>query len=234
MNISIVEDEPKLANLLKDYLQNDGFNTCIYHDGTEALDSLVQNPSDLILLDLMLPGTDGMTICRELRKHSNVPIIMLTAKAQEIDRLLGLEIGADDYICKPFSPREVVARVKAVLRRTGTKTHNGADTGTSETASDSSFVFDEGTASVRINEQVCPLTAVELRLLGAMHERPGQIFNRAQLMRRMYDDNRIVSDRTIDSHVKKLRQKLETVDQATSYIHSVYGIGYKFEILENE
>ena len=234
MNISIVEDEPKLANLLKDYLQNDGFNTSIYHDGSEALDSLMKNPTDLILLDLMLPSTDGMTICRELRKHSNVPIIMLTAKAQEIDRLLGLEIGADDYICKPFSPREVVARVKAVLRRTGTTPQNGTDASTPETASDSSFVFDEGTASVRINEQVCPLTAVELRLLGAMHERPGQIFNRAQLMRRMYDDNRIVSDRTIDSHVKKLRQKLETVDEATSYIHSVYGIGYKFEILENE
>ena len=103
MNISIVEDEPKLANLLKDYLQNDGFNTSIFHDGSEALDSLMKNPGDLILLDLMLPGTDGMSICRELRKHSNVPIIMLTAKAQEIDRLLGLEIGADDFsFCHMF------------------------------------------------------------------------------------------------------------------------------------
>ncbi|MFK8076493.1 MAG: response regulator [Granulosicoccus sp.] len=234
MNISIVEDEPKLANLLKDYLQNEGFNTNIFHDGSEALESLAQSPTDLILLDLMLPGTDGMTICRELRKSSNVPIIMLTAKAEEIDRLLGLEIGADDYICKPFSPREVVARVKAVLRRTGTTTPSDEDANAPEAASNNSFVFDEATASVRINDQVCPLTAVELRLLGAMHERPGQIFNRAQLMRRMYDDNRIVSDRTIDSHVKKLRQKLETVDEAASYIHSVYGIGYKFEILVNE
>lgn len=236
MNISIVEDEPKLANLLKDYLQNEGFETHVHHDGSEALDSLKQNPTDLILLDLMLPGTDGMTICKEVRKSSNVPIIMLTAKAQEIDRLLGLEIGADDYICKPFSPREVVARVKAVLRRTGGSLNGNAQVASTDSSpgTESTFVFDEGTASVKIHDQVCPLTAVELRLLGAMHERPGQIFNRAQLMRRMYDDNRIVSDRTIDSHVKKLRQKLETVDQTTTYIHSVYGIGYKFEILENE
>lgn len=233
MNISIVEDEPKLANLLKDYLQNAGFDTEVYHDGTDALNNLQQSQPDLILLDLMLPGTDGMTICRELRKTSEVPIIMLTAKAQEIDRLLGLEIGADDYICKPFSPREVVARVKAVLRRTGNAAPSD-HTNKEDFPENDQFVFDEGTASVRIYEQVCPLTAVELRLLGTMHERPGQIFNRAQLMRRMYDDNRIVSDRTIDSHVKKLRQKLEAVDGSTSYIHSVYGIGYKFEILANE
>ncbi len=232
MIISIVEDEQKLATLLQDYLQNEGYETRIHTNGTEALESLTHTPTDLVLLDLMLPGTDGMTICTELRKTSDVPVIMLTAKAQEIDRLLGLEVGADDYICKPFSPREVVARVKAVLRRASS---SAADVEPSVTSSPEtpSFVFDPDTASVTIENETCALTAVELRLLGVMHERPGQIFNRAQLMRRMYEDNRIVSDRTIDSHVKKLRQKMETVDQSTSYIHSVYGIGYKFEIIKN-
>jgi len=230
MNITIVEDEPKLAFLLKDYLNKDGFSTQVFHNGNEALNSLLSSQPNLVLLDLMLPGTDGMTICKELRKFSNVPIIMLTAKAEEIDRLLGLEIGADDYICKPFSPREVVARVKAVLRRAGTAQPTRND---EMSTTKSPFVLNESTATVQINNQNCALTAVELRLLSAMYERPGQIFNRAQLMQRMYEDNRIVSDRTIDSHVKKLRQKLEGVDQSTTYIHSVYGIGYKFEIAIN-
>lgn len=232
MNITIVEDEPKLASVLQDYLRRDGFETTVHHDGSEALSSLMDTPADLVLLDLMLPGTDGMTICKELRKTSDVPIIMLTARVEEIDRLLGLEIGADDYICKPFSPREVVARVKAVLRRTGRSAPTEEENPTS--GANNPFVLNENTASVQIGDKNCSLTAVELRLLGVMHERPGQIFNRAQLMRRMYEDNRIVSDRTIDSHVKKLRQKLEAVDQATTYIHSVYGIGYKFEITVNQ
>lgn len=232
MNITIVEDEPKLASLLQDYLRRDGFETTVYHDGSEALRCLVDAPPDLILLDLMLPGTDGMTICKELRKSSDVPIIMLTARVEEIDRLLGLEVGADDYVCKPFSPREVVARVKAVLRRTGRP--NQSNEANTVEPNDTRFQLNENTASVHIRDKACSLTAVELRLLGVMHERPGQIFNRAQLMRRMYEDNRIVSDRTIDSHVKKLRQKIEAVDQTTTYIHSVYGIGYKFEIIENE
>lgn len=231
MNIAIVEDEPKLASLLQDYLHFDGFTTTLYSDGSEALSSLVTTPPDLVLLDLMLPGTDGMTICKELRKTSNVPIIMLTARVEEIDRLLGLDVGADDYICKPFSPREVVARVKAVLRRTASIDHANHTTATQ--AGHLPFELNKNTASVHIADKSCSLTAVELRLIGAMHERPGQIFNRAQLMRRMYEDNRIVSDRTIDSHVKKLRKKLEAIDQTAEYIHSVYGIGYKFEILKN-
>lgn len=220
MMIAIVEDEAKLATLLQDYLLNEDFKTQIYNDGAAALEQLIQHPPDLVLLDLMLPGTDGMTICRELRKHSNLPIIMLTARVEEIDRLLGLEVGADDYICKPFSPREVVARVKAVLRRT-----SGAKT----SEPDSDFQLDEQSARVLIKGNECPLTAVELKLLSAMVKQPGRIFSRHQLMERMYPDNRIVSDRTIDSHVKKLRQKLQSVDKDVEYIHSIYGIGYKFD-----
>lgn len=219
--IAIVEDEPKLASLLRDYLEADGFSTIVYDDGTQALDGLKRNPPDFVLLDLMLPGTDGMTICRELRKTSNVPIIMITARVEEIDRLLGLEIGADDYICKPFSPREVIARVKTVLRRV---TPAGV-----ESASGDEFIIDEDAALVRVGDNECALTSVELNLLKTLHASPGRIFNRHQLMTRIYNDNRVVSDRTIDSHVKKLRQKLEELHPGVQYIHSVYGIGYKFE-----
>lgn len=222
--VAIVEDEPKLASLLNDYLTNEGYETVLYDDGTVALERLIADPVDFVLLDLMLPGTDGMTICKELRKSSNVPIIMLTARVDEIDRLLGLEIGADDYICKPYSPREVLARVKAVLRRV-------ADTGKQpQSDNNSAFELNENAASLRIGKQECSLTSVELNLIKTLYSSPGRIFNRNQLMNRMYSDNRIVSDRTIDSHVKKLRQKLEMLDTKTQYIHSVYGIGYKFEI----
>lgn len=220
-HIAIVEDEVKLANLLNDYLVAADHTTEIYHDGSEALDALSIRKVDMILLDLMLPGTDGMTICREIRKQSAVPIIMLTARVEEIDRLLGLEIGADDYICKPYSPREVVARVKAVLRR--------VETLASPEPSPDGLVIDDTTATLKINGNDCSLTSVELNLIKTLVESPGRIFNREQLMRRIYPDNRIVSDRTIDSHVKKLRQKIESLDSVNQYIHSVYGLGYKFE-----
>lgn len=221
MNVAIVEDEPKLAVLLAEYLQKEGNVCTIYNDGTEALDAFARCIPDMILLDLMLPGTDGMTICRELRKFSTVPIIMLTARVEEIDKLLGLEIGADDYMCKPYSPREVVARVKAVYRRC-----SGEFTSSEKT---SNLSIDEQRASVTIGNAVCQLTAVELGLLKTMVESPGRIFNRNQLMNRIYPDNRIVSDRTIDSHVKKLRQKLSALDPDQECVQSVYGIGYKFE-----
>ena len=220
MQIAIVEDETKLALLLSDYLHKEDYQTSVYENGTEALSALQQKQPDLILLDLMLPGTDGMTICREIRKMSAVPIIMMTARVEEIDRLLGLELGADDYICKPYSPREVVARVKSVLRRTGP---------TQTTLTDENFVLEENEATVKVKGQVCSLTQIELGLLKTMVAHPGRIYNREQLMHRIYTDNRIVSDRTIDSHVKKLRQKLKTLDNDSEYIHSVYGLGYKFE-----
>lgn len=225
MNIAIVEDEPKLAKVLQDYLQQENYQTDVYQDGADALTGLQKNMPDLILLDLMLPGLDGMSICREIRRNSQVPIIMMTARAEEIDRLLGLELGADDYICKPYSPREVVARVKAVLRRTSA---------TNDQHMSSQFQLHESAAQATVNGQQVELTAVELRLLKVMSDKPGQIFNRTQLMSRIYIDDRIVSDRTIDSHVKKLRQKLDSAGSGKQFVHSVYGIGYKFEIIEPE
>ena len=224
IEIAIVEDEPKLVALLDDYLVNEGFTTRHYNNGSEALQQLQSSLPDLALLDLMLPGTDGLTICREIRKTSLVPIIMLTARVDEIDRLLGLEIGADDYICKPFSPREVIARVKAVLRRTAPELDEDivSDTG--------NLKFSENTAQMMFGEKTCSLTAVELKLLKTLVGQTGRIFSRNQLMNQIYPDNRIVSDRTIDSHVKKLRQKIQSLDDKREYIHSVYGIGYKYEV----
>jgi len=224
MIIAIVEDEPKLATVLERYLRQAGFETVRHEDGRVALEALVETPPALVLLDLMLPGLVGTSVCRELRRVSDVPIIMLTARTEEIDRLLGLELGADDYVCKPFSPREVVARVRTVLRRTAPRDAPGGGT-----PSGSGLVLSPETASVAIDGRGVPLTRIELGLLQALMERPGHILGRAQLMRRIYPDHRVVSDRTIDSHVKKLRAKLRAAGAAGEYVQSVYGIGYRFE-----
>lgn len=218
-NILIVEDEKRLADLHRDYLQKSGYETDWLEDGDDVVSRVKQKSPDLILLDLMLPGKDGMDICKEIRGFSGVPIIMVTARVEEIDRLLGLEFGADDYICKPFSPREVVARVKAVLRR-------GLSIGTT----DELLVLDEDCYLATLKGKKLDLTAVEFQLLSILAGRPGQIFSRDQLMERIYNDERIVCDRTIDSHIKKLRKKIATVAPELDLIRSVYSVGYKYEI----
>ncbi len=217
--ILIVEDEAKLANLMTDYLRASGFEALALANGNEAMPWIREHKPDLVLLDLMLPGRDGMDICREVRTFSQVPVIMVTAKVDEIDRLLGLELGADDYICKPFSPREVVARVKAVLRRA----RNG------KTIHEHGLVLDEHRYRAMLRGHDLGLTAVEFKLLQVLVLNPGRLFGRQQLMEKIYSDDRFVSDRTIDGHIKKLRRKLEAVDPETKLIQSVYGVGYKFE-----
>lgn len=216
--VLIVEDEPKLASLLSDYLQSSGYKTEKITDGLQVIPALKQNMPSLMLLDVMLPGKDGMEICKEVRRFSEIPIIMLTARVEEIDRLLGLELGADDYICKPFSPREVVARVKAVMRRS-----RGGVIQTEE------LVLDESRNTAILKGQTLDLTVVEFQLLKLLASDPGRIFTRNQLIDRIYHDHRIVSDRTIDSHIKKLRRKISDALPGQEFIHSVYGIGYKFE-----
>jgi len=216
--VLIVEDEPKLASLLSDYLQSSGYKTETITDGLQVIPALKQNMPSLMLLDVMLPGKDGMEICKEVRRFSEIPIIMLTARVEEIDRLLGLELGADDYICKPFSPREVVARVKAVMRRS-----RGGVIQTEE------LVLDESRNTAILKGQTLDLTVVEFQLLKLLASDPGRIFTRNQLIDRIYHDHRIVSDRTIDSHIKKLRRKISDALPGQEFIHSVYGIGYKFE-----
>jgi two-component system response regulator BaeR len=219
-HILIVEDELKLARLQADYLQNAGFDCDCLSNGLDVLPWLKANPTDLILLDLMLPGRDGLDICRELRSFSAVPIIMITARVEEIDRLLGLELGADDYICKPFSPREMVARVKAVLRRLHTPATE---------APASTLKLDPHSFRVLADGQEIELTTVEFQLLQALHRQPGRIFSRSKLMDLIYQDQRIVSDRTIDSHIKKLRKKLADLLPDQELIHSVYGAGYRYD-----
>jgi len=217
--VLIVEDEPKLASLLSDYLQQAGFAASRLDNGLEVVSWVRENRPDLVLLDLMLPGRDGLEVCKEIRSFSAVPILMVTARVEEIDRLLGLELGADDYICKPFSPREVVARVKAVLRRAG----GGA------TTQNQGLVLDESRYLATLHGRDLELTAVEFKLLHFLAANPGRIYSRSQLMDRIYPDQRTVEDRTIDSHIKKLRKKLAAVAPAEELIHSVYGVGYKYE-----
>src|SRR6056300_491701 len=196
-HVLIVEDEVKIASLLQDYLRQSGYETDSLYNGSEVEGWLAENSTDIVLLDLMLPGKTGVDICKDVRKSSALPIIMITAKVEEIDRLLGLELGADDYICKPFSPREVVARVKAVLRRTDN----------TESLSDKGLVLDTQTYKATVNGQNLDLTAVEFQLLKVLSDQPGRIFSRSVLVDKIYNDGRVVSDRTIDSHIKKLRKK---------------------------
>lgn len=218
-HVLIVEDETKIASLLNDYLAQSGFETAVIHDGSEVEDWLENNSTSIMLLDLMLPGKAGIDICKDVRKDSSLPIIMITAKVEEIDRLLGLELGADDYICKPFSPREVVARVKTVLRRTET----------SENLSEKGLVLDQNTYKATIDGQNLNLTAVEFQLLKVLSDQPGRIFSRSVLVDKIYNDGRVVSDRTIDSHIKKLRKKIAEQLPDVELIHSLYAVGYKFE-----
>ena len=226
--VLIVEDEPKIAELLGKYLDNAGYHTHWIGNGNQASNWLKDNAAELVLLDLMLPGKDGLEICKELRQHSpQTPIIMLTARVEEIDRLLGLELGADDYICKPFSPREVVARIKAVLRRSNQ--HNGQSATADTTANPAEIRLDRERLCVTFAGQEITLTLVEFELLDTLYSQPGRIFSRQQLMDRVYPDNRIVSDRTIDSHIKKLRKKITELTPERDLIHSVYSVGYKFE-----
>lgn len=219
--ILVVEDEPKLGQLLVDYLQAANYRTHHLLRGDEVLDWVKATPPDLILLDLMLPGMDGLTLCKAIRRFSELPVMMVTAKTEEIDRLLGLEIGADDYICKPFSPREVVARVKTILKRCKS---------TPEEAQEASLlVVDEGRFQASWNSHVLDLTPAEFRLLKTLAQEPGKVFSREMLLNHLYDDYRVVTDRTIDSHIKNLRRKLEAQDADQPFIRAVYGMGYRWE-----
>jgi two-component system response regulator BaeR len=222
--ILIAEDEPKLAALLADYLGAAGYRTRIVGDGLMVLPELRAAHYDLVLLDIMLPGRDGLGICRELRTTSDTPVIMVTAKVEEIDRLLGLELGADDYICKPFSPREVVARAKAILRRANRPSALPVP----------GLVFDDEALGVTYKGRALELTPVEFRLLKTLSALPGRVCSRRQLLNSLYQDHRIVTDRTVDSHVKNLRRKLEQADPGEEAIESIYGVGYRFTLPDKD
>jgi two-component system response regulator BaeR len=220
-HILIVEDEAKIASLLCDYLKEAGFRTSTQKNGDRVIAQIKKDPSDLILLDIMLPGKNGVELCREIRQFSNIPIIMITARVEEIDRLLGLELGADDYICKPFSPREVVARVKAIFRRLHAEplTHNLVI---------GSISLDDKTHQVMIDKQLLDLTPNEFGLLRIMMSQPNRVFSRNELISRVQGYDFEGYDRTIDSHIKNLRKKIAQKLPGQEIIRTVYGVGYKF------
>jgi two-component system response regulator BaeR len=216
--ILIVEDEPKLAALVADYLRAEAFGVHLIDDGLQVVPWVRENKPDLILLDLMLPGRDGLEICRELRSFTDVPVVMVTARVEEIDRLVGLEAGADDYVCKPFSLRELVARIKAILRRPrGAKRAAGLE-------------LDASRHVAELDGTALDLTPVEFRLLAMLAEAPGKVFSRVTLLERLYPDHRVVTDRTVDTHVKNLRKKIAEIRPSEDPIPSIYGVGYKLEL----
>jgi len=220
-SILIVEDEPKLAEVLREYLQQSGFKVDWLANGSEAVVWVREQQPDLIILDLMLPGKDGLQIFREVRQFTDTPIIMATAKVDEIDRLVGLELGADDYVCKPYSPRELVVRVKNILRR--------ASMPVRELLVETGIEIDAERMEARINGQALVLTPVEFRLLQQFVNNPGKVYSRNHLLDHLYNDHRIVTDRAVDSHIKNLRRKLEAAVPEQEVIRSVYGVGYKFD-----
>ena len=217
--VYIVEDEPELAALVADYLRAAGFDPTVFADGVDALAAIRARLPALIVLDLMLPGLDGLALCREVRAFSGVPIVMVTARVEEIDRLLGLELGADDYLCKPFSPRELVARVKAILRRSGAPTP----------APPAALAIDVAARRASVRGHALDLTRTEFELLAALASRPGQVFSRARLLELARQDNLDATDRAIDSHIKNLRRKLEAAAPGLEPIRSIYGLGYRFD-----
>ncbi|QGX41155.1 response regulator [Permianibacter aggregans] len=221
-HVLLVEDEIELASLVSDYLKQAGLRVSLCHRGDQALAQFKHLQPDLLVLDLMLPGLDGLSICKEVRQFSAVPIIMVTARVEEVDRLLGLELGADDYLCKPFSPRELVARVKAICRR--------MEPGFGKTGSNERLQLDTERFMARLDGKMLNLTPVEFRLLHHLVSHAGKVFSRSQLLDHVHDDSRVVTDRTVDSHIKNLRKKLrDAARKDDEWIHSIYGLGYKFE-----
>lgn len=218
--ILIVEDEESLAQVLGEYLTQSGFTVDIVNEGFSVIDWVKQHAIDLIILDLMLPGKNGLDIYRELRTFSDIPVVMATARIDEIDRLVGLELGADDYICKPYSPREVVVRVKNILRRAGDEVKTAEQV----------LSINENTMQVLVKGKEVGLTRAEFNLLVHFYQHKEQVFSREQLMSQIYSDNRIVTDRTIDSHIKNLRRKIQNIDAEVDCIQSIYGVGYKFAL----
>jgi two-component system response regulator BaeR len=217
--VMVVEDDPKIAQLLVDYLRADGFAVDAMDDGAVALDSLKRAMPVALVLDLMLPGLDGLSLCREVRRFSDVPILMLTARVDEVDRLIGLDSGADDYVCKPFSPREVMARVRALVRRSEGRL-SGAD---------SPWRIDDDGLRIHWRGQVVPLTPLEFRLLRPLLLHPGRVYSRLQLLDAVHSEWRDVSDRAVDSHVKNIRRKFVAIDAGFNGLASVYGVGYRFD-----
>ena len=219
--ILVVDDEPRIVELARDYLEHAGFHVITASDGRAALDAARQERPDLVVLDLGLPGLDGLDVTRELRKDGSVPIVMVTARDDELDKLLGLELGADDYLTKPFSPRELVARVKAVLRRTDRPAE------ASDVIKVGELQLDVPRMRTQVADRTVDLTPTEFTLLATLARQPGRIFTRSQLLDALHGVAFESYERAIDSHIKNLRRKLEPDPRQPRYVLTVYGVGYR-------
>ena len=221
-SVVVVDDDEKIAQLLRAYFERDGFAVYTAHDGLAALAAVKDYTPDIVVLDLMLPELDGWEVCRRLRRESDVPIIMLTARDEETDRLIGLEIGADDYVAKPFSPREVVARAKVILRRVGRVAVK------SDILRFGLLEIDSGRHIVTFNGIDIELTPTEFKIIELLAKSPGQVFSRLQIVDEVQGFAFEGFERTIDAHIKNLRRKIGDNPKEPRYIQTVYGIGYKF------
>ncbi|GAA69728.1 response regulator [Pseudoalteromonas sp. BSi20429] len=219
--ILIVEDEENIAEVLIAYAKQQNYETEHFNSGKGVVSFVKQNAVDLILLDLMLPDVDGTELCKQIRVFSSVPIIMLTAKSEEIDRLLGLELGADDYICKPFSPKEVIARIKAVLRRTSQPKTN--------IINHNNFQLHKDDFEARLNGKSIGFTAVEFKIVLLFISHVGRVFTREDIINNVYSDTTDISDRNIDTHIKNIRKKINDIQAGLNPIAAVYSVGYKFK-----
>ena len=222
-NILIVEDEANIAEVLVAYCKKEGYSATHLSSGSGVVNHIKENTVDLMLLDLMLPGIDGLTLCKQIRLFSQVPIIMVTAKGEEIDRLFGLEFGADDYICKPFSPREVIARIKAVLRRVNINSNHD------NIIKESGFEMEPEKYKLTFKGTQIDLTPVEFKIFELFLNNMGRVFERSHILNKVYNNTTDVSDRNIDTHIKNIRKKINDISADTNPISSVYGVGYKFD-----
>lgn len=218
--VLVVEDDRKISDLLQNYLRASGFAAEAAYDGRDALRHIEQLAPDAVILDWMLPGLDGIGVCKAVRTFSDVPILMLTARIDEVDRLLGLDTGADDYVCKPFAPREVIARIRALLRRAEGRVK----------ASVKPWVIDDASFRISWLGQWLVLTRIEFMMFRLLLNRPGRVYSRDQLLASVHDSQHDISDRAIDTHIKNLRKKVQAVDPKSDCIASVYGVGYRFDI----
>ena len=220
--VLVVEDDRKISELLLNYLRANGYEAVPVYDGREAVQHISLRTPDTVILDWMLPGMDGISVCRAVRVFSDVPILMLTARVDELDRLLGLDTGADDYVCKPFAPSEVIARVRALLRRAGGRVKT----------SPRPWVVEDASFRISWLGQWLPLTRIEFMMFRTLLARPGRVFSRDQLLASVHGSQRDTSDRAIDSHIKNLRKKVQAVEPGRECVASVYGVGYRFDMPE--
>ena len=220
--VLVVEDDRKISDLLQNYLRASGYVAEAVYDGRDALRQIERQAPDAVILDWMLPGLDGVSVCKQVRAFSDVPILMLTARIDEVDRLSGLDTGADDYVCKPFAPREVIARVRALLRRAQGRVKS----------SSKPWEVDDASFKISWRSQWLPLTRIEFMMFRLLLSRTGRVYSRDQLLTSIHDSQRDISDRAIDTHIKNLRKKVQAVEPGADCIASVYGVGYRFDLPE--